>query len=203
VIVIFDRQHYGKPGKSDLGAGVDLDGDGKVETAEMEANLTPLYYLPAKKLLEALGHNVYVFDNGWYSDRHNRANALAKANPNQRVAYLACHINAGRGDYAAFIHDARSRKGSTLANALADAYTKARITGIKRTLVREGTPDNAWNRGLNTIKGIYAGPSNITGVCLEPYFLDRQDHYWLSGDIGNEKIANALVAGLVKWATKA
>ena len=81
MIVIFDRQHYGKPGKSDLGAGVDLDGDGKVETAEMEANLTPLYIHPARRLLEASGHSSYVFDNGWYADRHNRANALAKANP--------------------------------------------------------------------------------------------------------------------------
>ena len=203
MIVIFDRQHYGKPGKSDLGAGVDLDGDGKVETAEMEANLTPLYIHPARRLLEASGHSSYVFDNGWYADRHNRANALAKANPGQQIAYLACHVNAGRGDYAAFIHDARSRGGAVLANRLAQAFSDLKLAGIKRALVREGTPDNAWSRGLNTVKGIYAGPANIVGVCVEPYFLDRKEHQWLANDVGGERIAEALVDGLVKWATKA
>lgn len=202
-IFVFDRQHFGKPGKSDLGAGVDLDGDGLVESAEMEANLTPLYIHPARKLLEDLGHGVFVFDNDWYADRHKRANAIAKANPKQQVAYLACHINAGKGDYAAFIHDARSRKGLALAEHLAQAFRDQQIRGIKRTLVREGTPDNAWNRGLNTIKGIYAGPANIAGVCVEPYFLDRTEHQWLASPRGSDIIASSLVDGLIRWGAEA
>ena len=39
MIVILDRQHYGKPGKNDLGAGADLNHDGKVESDEREARL--------------------------------------------------------------------------------------------------------------------------------------------------------------------
>ena len=77
MIIIFDRQHHGKPGRSDVGATFDLDRDGVVETQEMEANITPYYYLPAKKLLEDLGHSVVVFDYGWYKDRHAKANAIA------------------------------------------------------------------------------------------------------------------------------
>ena len=29
MVIILDRQHYGKPGQNDLGAGADLDGDGR------------------------------------------------------------------------------------------------------------------------------------------------------------------------------
>ena len=94
MIVIFDRQHYGKPNQNDLGAGVDLDGDGTVETAEREANLTPLYYLPAKAALEALGHTVYVLDSGWYSERHQRADDIARNNPHELVAYLVSEKEA-------------------------------------------------------------------------------------------------------------
>ncbi len=73
MVLILDRQHYGKPNQNDLGAGADLDGDGKVELDEREANLTPLYIAAAKQLAEAEGHTVYVLDSGWYSDRHEQA----------------------------------------------------------------------------------------------------------------------------------
>ena len=50
MVLILDRQHYGKPGQNDLGAGADLDGDGVVELDEREANLTLLYINAAKQL---------------------------------------------------------------------------------------------------------------------------------------------------------
>lgn len=204
MIVIFDRQHYGKPNRPhDLGAAVDLDGDGQIATGEREANLTPLYIDPAKKLLEEMGHTVYVLDSGWYSDRHNRACEIAANNPGMRVAYLACHVNAGGGDYAVMIHDARSGGGKGLANHLSAAICDHNLTGIRRSLVRSASADNAWKRGYTTIKGIYSGPANISGVCLEPYFIDREEHRYLTTVQGGQEIAEALVDGLVRWSAGA
>jgi len=199
-IVIFDRQHYGKPGKSDLGAGYDVDEDGAIESQEREANLTPLYIEPARKLLEEMGHTVYVFDSGWYSERHKRSCEIAANNPGMRVANLACHVNAGRGDYAAMIHDERSIEGRRLAHVLSAAIFDHALPGIERSLVRAASADNAWKRGYTTIRGIYSGPANICGVCVEPYFLDRKAHHYLTSVQGGREIAEALVDGLVRWA---
>ena len=203
MIVIFDRQHYGKPNRpDDLGAAVDLDGDGTVENDEKEANITPAYYMPAKAALEHLGHSVYVFDQGWYSERHRKANAIASANPNQMIAYVACHVNAGKGDYAVMIHDERSGNGKRLATHIAAAMGASDdLTGIRRSLTRSASSTNDWKRGLTTIKGIYAGPGNISGICCEPFFLDNPDHQWLASYQGGKAIADALVAGLVSWGT--
>ncbi len=203
MIVIFDRQHHGKPGRNDVGATFDLDRDGVVETQEMEANITPFYYLPAKELLEDLGHSVVVFDYGWYKDRHAKANAIALANPGQRVAYLACHVNAGLGDYAAFIHDSRSAGGKELSEALAYAFRPPTLRGIRRSLVRAGSSSNGWKNGYYTIAGIWDGPSNISGTCLEPFFLDREEHQWLATMDGGIQIARRLVRGLTRWAGEA
>jgi hypothetical protein len=204
MIVIFDRQHYGKPNRpNDLGAAVDLDGDGQIATGEREAMLTPYYYGPAKAMLEEMGHTVYVLDAGWYSDRHKRACEIAANNPGMRVAYLACHINAGGGDYAVMIHDERSGGGSALANHLSAAIYDHNLTGIRRSLVRAASADNAWKRGYTTIKGIYSGPANISGVCLEPFFIDRPDHQWLASVQGGKALASALVDGLVRWSAGA
>jgi hypothetical protein len=203
MIVIFDRQHYGKPNRNDVGATFDLDRDGLVETQEMEANITPYYYLPAKKLLEERGHSAIVLDYGWYKTRHEKANAIARANPGQRVAYLACHVNAGMGDYAAFIHDSRSAGGKELSEALAYAFRSPPLRGIRRALVRAGSPSNGWKNGYYTVAGIWAGPSNISGTCLEPFFLDRAEHQWLASVDGGVQIARRLVRGLLRWAGEA
>ena len=58
MVLILDRQHYGKPGRDDLGAGVDLNDDGIVERNEREANLTLIYIEAAKRFAEAEGHTV-------------------------------------------------------------------------------------------------------------------------------------------------
>lgn len=199
MIVIFDRQHFGKPGKADLGAGVDLDGDGVVESQEQEANLTPLYYMPAKQTLEQMGHRVFVLDSGWYQDRHKRANEIAAQNPTQKVAYLACHINAGKGDYSVMIHDERSANGKRLADSLMRGLERRQIPGLKRHLVRSATATNEWKRGFSTISGIFAGPANIAGVCVEPYFLDRPEHAGLATASGGVLLGDALIVGLLAW----
>jgi N-acetylmuramoyl-L-alanine amidase len=201
MIVIFDRQHYGKPNRpNDLGAAIDIDGNGVIDNDEKEANITPSYYMPAKEALERLGHSVYILQEGWYSDRHSKANTIARANPNQKVAYIACHVNAGKGDYAVMIHDSRSGNGKRLANAVAGSIGSAgNLEGIRRSLVRAASADNEWKRGYTTIKGIYAGPGNISGICCEPFFIDRPEHQWLASSQGGRALADALVAGLVAW----
>lgn len=200
MIVIFDRQHYGKPGKpADRGAAYDLDGDGVVESQEQEANITPLYYLPAKAELERLGHSVYLLDSGWYPDRHKQANAIATQNAGKRVAYVACHINAGGGSYSAVLHDERSRGGAGLASAVSNALLLASLSGVTKHLVHGSSATNVWKRGFTTIAGIYSGPSNIAGICFEPFFLDNPKHQWLATVEGGQAVGKALAIGLANW----
>jgi hypothetical protein len=199
MIVVLDRQHIGKPGKSDLGAGVDLDGDGKVEIHEMEANLTPLYIAGAKQYLEIRNHNATVFQNGWYSERHQRANTLAATNPITSVAYAACHLNAGKGDYASIFYDKRSRSGKALAEHIADAIRGLELPGVKRVLAKPASPDDWTKHAWNTIRNIYNGPANISGVCFEPLFIDNEAHQPHLKPGPMHTIGQALAAGCLAW----
>ncbi len=204
MIVIFDRQHYGKPGRSDLGAAYDVDADGDIGWQEREANLTPMYYEPAIAMLQAAGAVVHVLDSGWYHERHAEACRISRANPVEPVAYIACHVNAGGGDYAAVIHDARSRRGEDLAESLALALGESRLP-VARSIVRPAKASGSWRRAFTTIKGVYAGtpesPSTpwLCGVCFEPYFLDQPDHASLATREGGRRIAQALATGLLRW----
>jgi uncharacterized protein (DUF2141 family) len=199
MIVVLDRQHAGKPGKSDLGAGVDLDGDGTIETHEMEANLTPLYIAGAKQYLEIRSHNAAVFQNGWYSERHQRANTLATTNPITSVAYIACHLNAGKGDYASIFHDERSRSGKALAEHIADALRGLELHGVKRILVKPANPNDWTKHAWNTIRHIYNGPNNISGVCFEPLFMDNEAHQPHLTPGGLHTVGQALATGCLAW----
>lgn len=200
-IVIFDRQHYGKPGRRDVGAHYDIDRDGKKEVHEQEVHLTPLYSGPATEMLRARGHKVRHIDAGWYRTRHAEANALAWANRDVPVFYFAKHVNAGRGSYAAFIHDARSRGGRNLALELVTAFGEAGLPAAgHRALARAATSTNAWKRGFSTIQGIYSGPANICAVCFEPYFIDQPAHAELATVKGGKRIASALVVAVERAA---
>ena len=199
MIVIFDRQHYGKPGRSDMGAGYDIDADGVVEDQEREANLTMRYIEPAIEALKLKGSEVHLLDSGWYPDRHTMANNIARQNPGEKVAYLACHVNAGKGDYMVCIHDSRSMNGRDLATSIAQTAAYRRMPDVRRFLTRAANATNDWRRGYSTIKGIYLGPSNISGICFEPYFLDSTEHSYLSTHEGGEIIAEALAHGIERW----
>lgn len=200
-LVIFDRQHYGKPNSGDMGAAYDLDHDGVIEDHEREANLTPDYYLPAKIILEGMGHEVFILDSGWYSSRHREARKLAMLYPGRHCVYVACHVNAGGGDYSLVISDARSTQGRHIANEVSRATLTEGIPGLDRCITRRGTP-TAWTNGLNTIKGIYEGPGNLAGICFEPYFLDRPEHAFAATTEGGERIAAALATGIHNYISK-
>ena len=199
MIAIFDRQHFGKPGRSDVGAAYDVDQDGHVEWQEQEIHLTPLYYEPAIEALTAAGHRCHLLDQGWYRDRHQLAIQISKRYPGQPTAYIACHVNAGRGDYAAGIHDWRSRGGARLAEAIAASLGDAGLPGVERSLVRSASRTNGWRRGLSTIEGIIVGPAWLSGLCFEPYFLDNPDHAGCATPEGGALIGQALARGLIRW----
>ena len=193
MIVILDRQHAGKPGKNDRGASVKLDG-----RTVYEVDLTAAYIEAATALLMAEGHTVHVLEDGWYSARHERACEIARENPDQRCAYVACHINAGGGSYGLVLHDARSRGGHALAEAVADALGTDNAA-LDRTLVRAADPYGSWARAMTTIKGIYSGPGNLSGVCYEPFFIDNERNQALMSDVGLRAVGHALAVGCMQW----
>ena len=199
MIVILDRQHIGKPNKADLGAGADLDGDGVIEIHEMEANLTPLYIKGARQYLEIRNHNVNVIEEGWYSDRQRQANHVAKVNPTTSVSYVTCHLNAGKGDYASIFYDQRSRSGKALAEHIADAVRALELRGVKRVLAKPANPNDWTKHAWNTIRHIYNGPNNISGVCFEPLFIDTEGHQQHLEPGPMNTIGQALAAGCLAW----
>jgi len=216
---ILDIQHKGKPGKNDLGAAHDLDGDGVIEQFENEAELTPIYAEHAKRALELAGVDVVILDRGAYTTRHKKAGDLA-AEWSGPVAYVACHLNKGRGDYGLVVHDYRSTGGNLLATRLRASLLKALRPEVRRVINGRTGPERRpatsasaaawdqmpttggvqhWPRPWYTIRGIYDGPPNISGVCFEPCFMDSHaDLVKVDGD-GLERIGRALAAGLLDW----
>jgi hypothetical protein len=178
-LVVFDYQHRGKPPPrhDDAGAGFDLDGDGVVGAHETEIGLVPGYLGPAGERLVELGHSTVWITTGTYADRHRRVNELARrVGPTGRVAYIAAHLNAGAGgklQRALTLHDARSSSGKRLAATVASSLNQVDALARGRGSHVFAARDSDWtHRALNTIRGVYAGPAWLSGVCLEPLFVD-------------------------------
>ena len=215
-LVIFDLQHSGKPrGLDERGAKADVDGDGVVETWEREAELTPFYVAPASRALALTGHLVVLETFGEYPDRHARAAELASRFPGLRVAYVACHINAGGGRSGSAFYDGRSGGGARLARGLADelgeldelhggfafpSYADPQPGAGAGENEWRGDASKHWTWGAwSTIAGIYDGPANLSGVCVEPWFLDNPSHRPLATGEGAERVGEALARGLSAW----
>ena len=203
MIAILDRQHFGKPNRrsEDLGAGVDLDGDGVIEAHEWETALTPIYLSACQLKLEALGVEVVTFpyegQKMSYKQRHAEACRLARENPEARGAYLAAHLNAGGGNYGLVIHDERSSGGKALAESIANGM-RHYLPELYRVLVR-GASSDSWARGLTTIRGIWSGPANLSGVCFEPLFMDNEDHQDLIKSDGLQRAGLSAAVGIEAW----
>lgn len=193
MIAILDWQHHGKPGRNDRGASFDVNGDGELE---YETELTRGYIDAAAHVLESAGHHVYIFDDGTYRSRHARANTIARAIA-EPVAYLACHLNAGGGDYGMVLYDWRSGGGAQLASELVKALSP-RLAEVGRSRTMLSSPDQ-WGRAWSTIRGIYDGPAHISGACLEPAFMDTSKHHPLFTSEGLKRIGEAIAVGLMSW----
>mgnify|MGYP003153097785 FL=1 len=193
MIAILDWQHVGKPGRDDKGAAYDVDDDGEID---YEVELTDKYIQSAKNYLENAGHTVHIFSAGWYSARHYSANEIAHGS-NGPVCYVACHMNAGRGNYGATFYDLRSGGGKQLAQTVGSALGKG-CPELRRIVVK-GTSVTTWSNAFNTIRGIFPGPANISGICFEPAFMDTPEHKQLLDDEGLERIGEALAIGMIRW----
>jgi N-acetylmuramoyl-L-alanine amidase len=186
VIAILDRQHKGRLSKPlDRGAACGL---------LRETDLTDAYIAAAKGCLESAGATVHVLDTGEYGDRHRAAIAIAKAHPTTPCAYIACHVNAGKGTYALVEYDARSAGGRSLASDLNDWLVA--LPGITKGKTFPMTPAT---RGWACIDGIYAGPSNLSAALLEPGFIDAPAHAPLWTLDGLQRVGKALSEGILMW----
>ena len=193
---ILDRQHYGKGGHhEDWGAQADLDRDGMVEAWEREAQLTPVYIAHALRQLAQHGIGARQFERGNYGERHRQAVDLAQV-WRGTTAYCACHLNAGGGDYALVGYDRRSPAGQALAACIAAQWRKLPV--VSRCVVR---PYDSTMRGWSCIDGIYAGPEWLSGVLLEPLFLDCSAHQDFILQGGLEAVGTLLADAIAEWAS--
>jgi hypothetical protein len=216
MLLILDVQHTGRASRpGDMGAAYDLDSDGVAgEQGEREVDLVRGYVAAAQERATELGWTVHVLDTGEYSERHQRAAELARGST--KAAYFACHVNAGKGSYALVRPDYRSTGGAILGGAVASALsmlrpeiTRARVEPLYpdayAALTRGRAVDTAagaawWTRGWSCIAGIYAGPATLSGVLVEPGFIDWSGHRALWTPEGLVRVGRALVDGVRRWA---
>jgi hypothetical protein len=200
--IILDIQHAGRKSRpTDLGASADLDGDGVIERDEHEARLTPLYAMACQALAARDGVKVLRIDGGEYSARHRMAVDLAASDPSRRWLYVACHLNAGGGNYGLVIADQRSTQGRNAAREVAEALEA--LPELTRTIAGVTAAEGSdWPRAWGTISGIGAPgtPRNIAGICFEPCFMDQPSHRPLLTAEGLTRIGEALYRGAVAWA---
>lgn len=198
-LVILDIQHRGKPhAPSDRGAGFDLDGDGKVEPHEQEVHHIVGYVAVITQRLAEHGHHVALIATGEYGDRHDRAAGIYRswaATAGQGPAlYCACHVNSAGVGYGMVLHDRRSDRGEQAATWVASALAAAwRSAGRARDCKVIPTSTQSWARAHVTIDGIYSGPPQLAGLCLEPTAVDRAED--LSPE-GLRRMGTALADGL-------
>lgn len=216
--LILSIDHTGRPSRpGDMGAAYDLDGDGvKGENGEREVDLVLAYVAVARKYAESKGIRTVVLDDGEYGARHITAIAKAREFPTIRWAYLACHVNAGGGTYGLIRPDHRSHGGAALALSLALNLRAPEIDRVRTDPLYPGantakmagrdvsTPDKVgwWTRGWSCIDGIYAGPANLAGVLVEPFFLDSPEHRPLTTPEGLTRIGRLLVDGVAAWGAR-
>jgi len=201
MLVILDRQHGYKTGDRWIpGACADIDGDGFIEDWEQEARLTYRYIQYAAEYLIEYGHSVLIIDQGRYPTRHAKANGRAR-HEIEKVAYVACHLNAGGGDYSLVLYDERSSSGEDLARSVRSEL-QGLIPEYRKRLIRL-CAEEAWKNGFYTIKGIWRGPKNISAICYEPLFMDNPDHQeFLKTEKGIKEIGESLAKGCIKWGQK-
>lgn len=191
MIVFIDRQHAGKPNKlADRGAAVDIDGD---TTPDREAIITGQISIELEKILMLLGVDVMPISDGTYNERHARVNEYAAMYPNRKTVYLAMHLNAGGGDYAAFFYHHASTQGHELAKQLC---LEMRAAGfVKNAKPIECKPNNWTKNAFYTIRGV----GRPVAICCEPLFMDQPEHAKHLTNEGIQGLAMCMANAIVKW----
>ncbi len=199
MIAILDIQHLGGPNPRSLGASFDLNGDGSIEQHEHEARLTPYYAAACSYVLALQGIPVALepVQPSSYVQRHHRAIQLAKMFPSQPVAYIACHINAGGGDYAACFHHGDRPNDVSLCTHVADNLRP--FPELSRSLVFPALVNDWTKRARFCLSGLADAPPNLSALVLEPCFIDQPHHRDLLTGEGLRRIGGALAAGIISW----
>lgn len=193
-VVILSRDHVGKPGHHDMGATFDLNKNKVIEITEQEAMLTGYIALAAEQRLRELGHAVIPISDGWYYQRHSRANTHAMEFPGEKSVYVALHLNAGGGDYGSVFHHYSSKPGRIMADYIADELS-TECPELTRTKVWGAAPGGTWDNAWNTIRGV----GKPIALVYEPAFMDNPDHAPLFKPGGLVRLGCALADGIARW----
>lgn len=197
--LILDIQHFGKPDQSDMGASFDANKDGKISQFEQEAYFTSVLAGLITRVAYKKKINVIILNSGAYSARHADANKIALENMEDQFFYMAMHFNAGKKSppfYGLIGYDARSTNGANLANELKIQWGAKAIVSDVRTLGVLPTSTEYMKNIHNTIAGIYNGPNNIRGVCLELAFLEDTKAFTITS---LNAMATAIVDSVINW----
>jgi N-acetylmuramoyl-L-alanine amidase len=194
MLIFLDRQHTGQIDRLDhTGASRDLDGDGKISFAEMEAFFTPFYLFAAELKLRSLGYDVLPISDGKYAERHQRANKYQDKYGSECI-YIAAHLNAGSGGgigYGSMFYDERSGRGRELALSICNKM-EAQLPELKNDCRAIAASRDNWTKNaFYTIKGVKA-----FAICAEPAFIDSPAHRALFDKKGMERIGEALADGI-------
>lgn len=192
LLVLLSHGHAGRPdGPFDLGA---------VSEAGAERDLTRAYMHAAELALREASVPCWTLADGTLEARQLRANAYAKSwlrkRPAGRVLYVACHLNAGGGDYGAIFVDARSRGSLALGAAIKDELLA--LEGLDRVFVVPSTSGDWTSAALRTIEHVWDGPDRMWAACFEPLFLDQPAHFELLRPEGLVLVGEALARGLLR-----
>jgi len=183
MLVFLDRQHVGKPNKWNDSGATD-------EAGNLEVMLTARYIYWAEVRLRQLGVDVCILSDGGYYERHKRVNDYTRDRERQ-ACYVACHVNAGGGDYSVCFYDYRSTSaGKDLAREISKAVKP--IVGTSKSM--ECSHFDWTRNAFATIKSV-----RPPAICFEPFFIDRFEHSHLKTEAGLQKIGFALADGIHRW----
>lgn len=188
-VVVLDVQHLYRSGihAGDRGTRYSLPGGGSI----WEAQAATTYAAAAARWLKARGATVWTNDPahnflvGPYSRRNRFANGL------RPDCYLACHVNAGGGDYAAFEYVAQERALSVLALALSLGHALGALPEVKRfrpVALKHG------DRGAVCIERVIA-----PALVVEPFFGDRLEQQGLFATDRLVALGEAIASGVSEW----
>lgn len=190
LLALLDVQHAGRPSRpGDLGA------QGR------EVPYVRGYVSATRAALEACGVEVVVLEQGEYADRHAAARDLVASRQPDRALYVACHLNAGGGDYGLVLHDSRSRSGQRAAETVAWRLGQALCPPLRRVVTSwtSAEPSAPYPRAWGCLRGIYQGPASLCGILVEPLFLDQAAHDSLTTPTGLARVGAALGSGIAAY----
>lgn len=191
LLVLLSHGHAGRPDRPFwLGA---------TSNGFSEVDLSAAYMRACHLALRGWGADCWILGDGTLRERQTRAvdhgERFLAEHPAGLVLYVACHVNAGGGDYGAVLHDARSALGAELAEAIAEPLR--RLPELAR-VVTPATPgtDGVWASAHATIRHVFDGPARMAAVCLEPFFIDGPAHRDLRYPGALSQIGLALAEGV-------